>query len=57
MYFMGSSVSNRYFGGGVKCYFLNIGVKNANGWIYSSGDKVHFPLFSTPVCTFLFFSP
>ena len=43
MYFMGSSVNVRYFGGGVKCHLLNIGVKNANGWIVQ-GSKVYFLL-------------
>jgi hypothetical protein len=44
VYFMGSSVNVRYFrgGGGVKCHFLNIVVKSANGWIVQGG-KVYFP--------------
>jgi hypothetical protein len=39
VYFMGSSVNVRYFlgGGGVKCHFLNIVVKSANGWIVQGG--------------------
>jgi hypothetical protein len=31
-------------GGGVKCHFLNIGVKSANEWIVQGG-KMYFPFF------------
>jgi hypothetical protein len=39
------SISNTLGGGGVKCHFLNIGVKNANGVDSSRESKVYFPLF------------